>query len=61
MSLYVYLDTDNPPTQKVGTALTTNSIDITSLKAATLYYWKVVVKDNKGGETSGQVWSFKTI
>lgn len=56
----VYLGTDNPPTAKVGSALSTSSIDITTLKAATLYYWKVVVKDSKGGETSGQVWSFKT-
>lgn len=56
----VYLETINPPTTKIGTAITTTSLPVSSLQAATIYYWKVVVKDNKGGETIGQVWKFKT-
>ena len=56
----VYLGTVNPPTAKVGTAITTTSLSTGTLLPATNYYWKVVVKDNKGGETIGQVWSFKT-
>ncbi|MBE0423600.1 MAG: hypothetical protein IBX66_06635, partial [Lutibacter sp.] len=31
-----------------------------TLVASTKYYWKVVVKDGKGGQTMGQVWSFTT-
>lgn len=56
----VYLEAANPPTIKVGTAITTSTLTTSSLQAATIYYWKVVVKDNKGGETIGQVWKFKT-
>jgi uncharacterized protein (DUF427 family) len=56
----VYLGTTNPPTVKVGDNLTTPVFAATSLQATTLYYWKVVVKDNKGGETRGQVWNFRT-
>lgn len=56
----VYLGTVNPPITKVGTAITATTLNTSSLQYATVYYWKVVVKDNKGGETIGQVWSFKT-
>ena len=56
----VYLGTTNPPTAKVGTNLTTAFWATTTLQATTNYYWKVIVKDNKGGETIGQVWNFKT-
>lgn len=31
-----------------------------SLLASKTYYWKVTVKDGKGGQTVGQVWSFTT-
>lgn len=56
----VYLGTANPPLTKVGNNLTTTSLAQNSLQAATNYYWRVVVKDNKGGETVGQIWQFKT-
>ena len=56
----VYLGTTNPPTVKVGDNITTPVFAATSLQATALYYWKVVVKDNKGGETRGQVWNFRT-
>lgn len=56
----VYLGTVNPPTTKVGNNITTTSLNTNSLQPATNYYWKVVVKDNKGGETIGQIWNFKT-
>lgn len=54
----VYLGTSNPPTQKVGTELTTSSFVTNSLSVNTKYYWYVVVKDAKGGTTIGQVWNF---
>jgi hypothetical protein len=56
----IYLGTVYPPTTKVGSAVTNTSLAINTLQPATIYYWKVVVKDNKGGETIGQVWSFRT-
>ncbi|MFZ3275102.1 MAG: SusE domain-containing protein [Lutibacter sp.] len=31
-----------------------------NLNPSTTYFWKVVVKDGKGGQTIGQVWSFTT-
>jgi hypothetical protein len=60
LSFDVYCGTDNPPTVKVGNSITTKSLNVTSLIPAKNYYWKVVVKDNKGGETIGQIWNFKT-
>ena len=56
----VYLGTANPPTVKVGENKTTTTFEASSLQPATIYYWRIVVKDNKGGETRGQVWSFRT-
>lgn len=60
LSYDVYCGVDNPPTSKVGSAITTTSFNVTSLLPTKNYYWKVVVKDNKGGETIGQIWEFKT-
>ena len=56
----VYFGTANPPTGKVAENRTTPSYEATSLQPTTQYYWRVVVKDNKGGVTIGQVWNFKT-
>lgn len=39
---------------------TTKTHQLTALQASTVYYWRVVVKDNRGGETQGQIWSFRT-
>lgn len=55
----VYFGTTTTPTQKTGKNLTTSTLDV-NLNAGKEYYWKVVVKDNKGGETMGQTWRFKT-
>ena len=56
----VYLGTTNPPTNKVAENRATSIFEAVSLQAATQYYWRIVVKDNKGGETRGQVWNFRT-
>lgn len=55
----VYFGTTNDPTDKKGDnqSATTLTVDV---DGSTDYYWKVVVKDDKGGETIGQVWNFKT-
>lgn len=55
----VYFGKTNPPTAKVSENTTATSFDLI-LDPATQYFWKIVVKDNKGGETVGQVWKFKT-
>jgi hypothetical protein len=55
----VYFGTTNPPTAKIKENTTTKTLDVT-LEPTKEYFWKIVVKDNKGGETVGQVWKFKT-
>ena len=55
----VYFDTNSDPTTKVGDNQSDKTLSV-NLSAATTYYWKVVVKDDKGGQAIGQVWSFTT-
>lgn len=55
----LYFGTINPPTSKIAENTATKTLDVT-LEPAKEYFWKVVAKDNKGGETIGQVWKFKT-
>lgn len=55
----VFLGTENPPATKISENKSTNSLEV-DVASATNYYWKVVVKDGKGGEAIGQVWNFKT-
>jgi hypothetical protein len=55
----VYFGTANPPTTKMGDNQTAKTLDV-NLEASKSYYWKVVVKDNNGGEAIGQIWNFKT-
>ncbi|WP_157495018.1 hypothetical protein [Flavobacterium sp. KJJ] len=55
----VYFGTANPPTVKIGENISAVNVT-TAVEPTKQYFWKVVVKDNKGGETIGQVWKFKT-
>lgn len=55
----VYFGTANPPTEKVVANQATSTLDV-SIIASKEYFWKVVVKDDKGGETIGQTWRFRT-
>jgi len=55
----VYFGTASTPTVIVSSSQSANSSNRT-VAASTKYYWKVVVKDGKGGQTVGQVWSFTT-
>ncbi|WP_163411329.1 fibronectin type III domain-containing protein [Flavobacterium ajazii] len=59
LSYDVYFGTANPPVTKISENNTTKTIDVT-LQPSKEYFWKVVVKDGKGGETVGQIWRFKT-
>lgn len=55
----VYFGTANPPTIVISANQSASTLSKT-VSASTTYYWKVVVKDNQGGQTIGQVWSFTT-
>ncbi|MBL4939269.1 MAG: hypothetical protein JKY16_03165 [Lutibacter sp.] len=55
----VYFGTANLPTEIIGNNQTSKTLNV-NLVSSTNYYLKVVVKDNNGGETIGQVWNFKT-
>lgn len=55
----IYFDTVNPPVTKVSENQSESSYT-QALESSKNYYWKVVVKDDKGGTTIGQIWSFKT-
>jgi hypothetical protein len=55
----VYFGTANPPTAKISENTATKTLDVT-LEPAKEYFWRVEVKDNKGGKTIGQIWKFKT-
>lgn len=39
---------------------TTKTHQLTALQTGAVYYWRIVVKDGRGGETQGQIWSFRT-
>ncbi|WP_269222268.1 MULTISPECIES: hypothetical protein [Flavobacterium] len=55
----VYFGTTNPPTEKVGLNQDATILDV-NVVASKEYFWKIVVKDDKGGETIGQTWRFRT-
>ena len=55
----MFFGTTNPPVTKIGNNQTAKTLDV-NLESSKIYYWKVVAKDNKGGETTGQIWNFKT-
>ncbi|RDI52428.1 glycoside hydrolase family 78 protein [Flavobacterium glaciei] len=55
----VYFGTTNPPVNKIGDDLTNSTLDVV-ITGAKEYFWKVVVKDDKGGTTIGQTWRFRT-
>ncbi|MBW4360054.1 DUF4962 domain-containing protein [Flavobacterium taihuense] len=55
----VYFGTTNPPTEKIGVDQSTSTLDV-NIVSSKEYFWKVVVKDDKGGETIGQTWRFRT-
>lgn len=54
----VYFGTNNPPSGD-PVAVSTNELEV-DITASTTYFWKVAVKDNNGGITIGQLWTFKT-
>lgn len=55
----VYFGTENPPQDLVSQDQTGFYLSVETA-SGTDYYWKVVVKDDNGAQTIGQVWSFNT-
>jgi len=56
----VYMDTVNPPLQKVADSLTPQTYKASGLKDSTFYYWKVIAKDRFGLTSTSPVFSFRT-
>ena len=56
----VYMDSNENPVTKISENQTETSYSVTGLSMATKYYFKIVVKDNKGGASIGQIWNFTT-
>ncbi len=54
----IYYSSENPPATMLSEDLTETSITA-SVESGKTYYWRVVVKDEKGGQTKGPIWSFK--
>lgn len=55
----VFFGTTYPPSLKIAENQESNTINVT-IELLKNYYWKVIVKDNNGGEAIGQIWNFKT-
>ncbi|NIA11512.1 MAG: hypothetical protein GWP10_17780 [Nitrospiraceae bacterium] len=56
----VYLDTSNPPTQKVRTNTTDLHYYTGGLSANTVYYWKVVAWNDYDGKNTSDIYHFTT-
>ncbi|MCA1807462.1 MAG: hypothetical protein LC687_06420, partial [Actinobacteria bacterium] len=56
----VYVDTQYPPTDKVlNSGDPVETIDVSALAPAQIYFWKVVAH-NDGGSTESETWAFTT-
>lgn len=56
----LYLDKNDPPVEKVLDHASETVFSASSLDYGSLYFWKVVCRDNNGVETAGPVWHFTT-
>jgi uncharacterized protein (TIGR02145 family) len=56
----IYFGIDNPPATKVSSNQPTTDLARNGLSPTTMYYWKVVAKDNYDGITESPIWNFKT-
>ena len=53
----IYFGDVNPPPLLIEN--NTNKTQEVMLSSDNSYFWKIVAKDGHGGETIGQIWSFK--
>lgn len=56
----VYLGKTNPPTTELINNTPATHVQASNLEMGVTYYWFVVARDNKGGQTIGPVWRFTT-
>lgn len=59
LSYDIYFGTASTPSTIHTANLGVTNLEV-NLTSSTTYFWKVIVKDDKGGQTNGQVWTFKT-
>lgn len=55
-----YLTAEHPQPELIATDLSDTSFQYNSLNYNTIYYWKVIAKDQNGSTVSSPVWSFST-
>ncbi len=55
----VYFGSNNPPTKLISSNTSQKTAIVYLFSPGSEYFWKVVVRDDKGGETIGQVWKFR--
>lgn len=61
VSYDLYLGTNNPPTTKVASNLSKTTFTVEdNLQHKTIYYWKVIAKNDNGGKTESKVSTFTT-
>lgn len=56
----VYLDTADPPLDKIASNINSKSYDVAGLQYGTTYYWRVVSITPGNEEITGPVWNFTT-
>jgi len=56
----VYAGLTNPPGSIVTSNTLNKAADIGVGSRNTLYYWRMIAKDNHGGITTGPIWNYKT-
>jgi hypothetical protein len=55
----VYFGQSPSPSNIIAEGITSNSLILEDVATPGDYYWQIVVRDNQGGTTVGQVWNFK--
>ncbi|MEL6590088.1 MAG: hypothetical protein AAFQ68_08415, partial [Bacteroidota bacterium] len=60
LSYDIYLDTNPIPTTLRSENQNNTQYQISGLDEETTYYWKVIAKDGKGGETESETFLFRT-
>ncbi len=51
---------DEPEAHTLGSGLTSTSLEVTGLAPDRNYLWQVIVRDEQGRRTVGDVWTFRT-